>query len=305
MTNEYEILRQLASGSPVDDTAENRARAAEFGLEIHSTEYGLTLSTPLELLDPTRLYNAISPAAHACLSRLDLHWSIDSTNTYMMELGRAADFHGHICMAEQQTAGRGRRGRNWVSPFGKNIYLSLGWVMPQDRAIDGLSLAVGTAVASAVSSLSDVSVRLKWPNDILINGGKAAGILIEIASGPGPDRKLVVGVGINLQISSADAGSIDQPWSVIDGVSRNELAAGLISELVAVLQQFTEHGFEPFRERWLAFDAHVGQEVKLIASDKTTIGVSRGVDPSGHLILETSEGTKVFNAGEVSLRAVQ
>lgn len=305
MTDEFEILRQLASGACVDDTPENQLQADQFGLEFIQRAEGIALAAPLELLDPARLFKALSPVAHQRLSRLDLHWTIDSTNSYVMNLGRSDDFHGYVCVAEQQTSGRGRRGRNWVSPFGKNIYLTLGWVMPHHRSIDGLSLAVGTAVVAAIRSVSEVSVQLKWPNDILINGGKAAGILIEIAAGPGADRRLAIGIGINLQLSGKDAGTIDQPWSVIEGVSRNALAAALISQLVVVLEEFAELGFEPFRERWQSCDAHYGQEVRLIASEKVTVGVSRGVDASGHLVLETSEGEIAFNAGEVSLRSMQ
>jgi BirA family biotin operon repressor/biotin-[acetyl-CoA-carboxylase] ligase len=164
---------------------------------------------------------------------------------------------------------------------------------------------VGTGVAAAIKSVSDADVRLKWPNDVLIASGKAAGILIEIAGGAGVERRLVIGVGINLQLSHSDVGSIDQPWSVVEGVSRNKLVAALISELVAVLEKFSQQGFEPFEAPWAQLDAHLGKEVRLIANDRETVGISRGVNRAGNLLLETSEGEQVFNAGEVSLRAAQ
>ena len=305
MNTDFEMLRQLALGDAVDDTKENRLLAETFGLELLENDGKIQNPVPLELLDPEFLYQEIAPAAHQSLSRLDLHWTIESTNTRVMDLGRSTEFHGYACLAEQQTAGRGRRGRNWVSPFGKNIYLTLGWVMPSERSIEGLSLAVGTGVAAAIQSVSNTEIQLKWPNDVLIGAGKAAGILIEIAGGTGQERRLVIGVGINLQLSHQDAGSIEQPWSVVEGVSRNRLAAALISELVTVLEKFSQQGFEPFQAPWARLDAHFGQEVRLIANDRETVGISRGVDASGNLLLDTAEGKKTFNAGEVSLRATQ
>jgi BirA family biotin operon repressor/biotin-[acetyl-CoA-carboxylase] ligase len=302
MTDEYEVLRKLAGGAEIANTPENRVLTDQFGLETVIKGDCLGLLEPLELLDPDVLYSEITGASHEHLSRLDLLWTTESTNSHVMSFGKSSEFHGYVCAAEQQTAGRGRRGRSWISPFGKNIYLTLGWLMPSDRSVDGLSLAVGTAVVAAIQSVSTASVQLKWPNDVLISGGKAAGILIEIASGPGPERRLVIGVGINLQLSSTDADSIDQPWSVIEGVSRNKLAAALVSELVSVLRDFTSNGFWQFKARWESLDAHFGQSVRLIASDKATVGLNRGVDSSGQLLLETPEGLLSFNAGEVSLR---
>jgi len=303
MTNEFDILRQFAQGEHLSDTEKHRELAGRFGLTCTSDGAGIYLEPPLELLDPKLVQGTIAPAAQQHLSRLDVHWTLDSTNSYVLNLSNSAEFHGYVCLAEQQTAGRGRRGRHWVSPFGKNIYLSLGWVLQLDQPVEGLSLAVGTCVAEAIRSVSPAKVSLKWPNDILLEGGKAAGILVEFAGGVATERRLVVGVGINLALSSEEAGGIDQPWSVVEKVSRNQLVAALVSELATGLDTFSQTGFSSFRDSWQALDAHAGLNVSILANDTVQTGISRGVTASGNLILETSEGRKVFNAGEVSLRA--
>ncbi|MFT7244836.1 MAG: BirA family biotin operon repressor/biotin-[acetyl-CoA-carboxylase] ligase [Candidatus Azotimanducaceae bacterium] len=302
MTNEFDILRQFSLGDHLSDIEKHRDIVDRFGLRCVSDGINIYLENPLELLDPELLRGAIPAAAQQHLSRLDIHWTLGSTNSYVLNLSSSSEFHGYVCLAEQQTAGRGRRGRHWVSPFGKNIYLSLGWLMPTDQPIEGLSLAVGTCVAKAIGSVSETKVNLKWPNDILLEGGKAAGILVELAGGSDAGRRLVIGVGINLALSREDAGLIDQPWSVVEKVSRNDLVAALITELATGLSTFSRTGFSSFRESWQALDAHAGLEVSILASDSVQTGISRGVNASGNLILETSEGRKIFNAGEVSLR---
>ncbi|MGK0339919.1 MAG: BirA family biotin operon repressor/biotin-[acetyl-CoA-carboxylase] ligase [Candidatus Azotimanducaceae bacterium] len=302
MTNEFDILRLFAQGEYLSDTEKHRELVARFGMKCASDGEKIYLETPLELLDAELVREAISSPVQQDLSRLDIHWTLDSTNSYVLNLSNTADFHGYVCLAEQQTAGRGRRGRHWVSPFGKNIYLSLGWVMPLDQPVEGLSLAVGTCVAKAIRAVSPTKVSLKWPNDILLDGGKAAGILVELAPGVAAERRLVIGVGINLAMSAEDAGPIDQPWSVVERVSRNELVAVLIEELATGLSTFSQSGFSSFRDSWQVLDAHAGLEVSIVANDFVQTGISRGVTASGNLILETSEGQKVFNAGEVSLR---
>jgi BirA family biotin operon repressor/biotin-[acetyl-CoA-carboxylase] ligase len=305
MTDQYDILRKIARGEAVSNSKLHRRLVDEFGLEVTIDGDDLRLETPLELLDPDSLLKLIKPAAQSKLSRLDIHWSLDSTNRYVLDLATSTEFHGYACLAERQTSGRGRRGRYWVSPFGKNIYLSMGWTLPADQPLDGLSLAIGACVAKAITSVSQVKVSLKWPNDILLNGGKAGGILVEIASGDASTRRLVIGVGINLSLSSNDAGAIDQPWSVIENVSRNELAAALVTEISMGLEGFSQLGFEPFRSAWQALDAHEGQEVSIISNNSAQTGISLGVNESGNLMLETSEGIKAFNAGEVSLRSAK
>lgn len=304
MSDPYILLRDLAENGKVQATDSLLSLLGEFNLAYVSEGESVQLRQDLELLEPELLNSFISDSAKQCLSTLDLHWTLDSTNTFLMERSADSNFHGYVCLAEQQTAGKGRRGRPWVSPFGKNIYVTLGWSIDAHTPIAGLSLAVGTCVARAIRSVTDISVQLKWPNDILLDDGKAAGILVELAGGNQQSKQVVVGVGINLALSNEDSLQIDQPWSVIGGASRNRLAAELINELSAGLTRFVEAGFVSFQEEWLALDAHANQQVRILSHDRTIEGTSRGVDHQGNLILDTEQGRQTINAGEVSLRSI-
>lgn len=304
MENYQQFITRLAAGETLPDESSVHQVIKDYGLEAKQTSDGWQLEQPLELLNPKTLESLVTDAAKLELSTLDLHWSLGSTNTFVQNLSLEANFHGYACMAERQTAGKGRRGRNWVSPFGKNIYLSVGWKIPTSVSLDGLSLAVGCAVTRAIKAQNEsVNVALKWPNDILIEGGKTAGILVELASGDTGFHHLVVGIGVNLHLSNADSAYIDQAWNVVQQVSRNKLAASLLSELVDCLVVFRRDGFAPFQSEWNSLDAFADMEVNLISAGKTETGTARGVDASGHLILDTPSGAKKINAGEVSLRA--
>jgi BirA family biotin operon repressor/biotin-[acetyl-CoA-carboxylase] ligase len=304
MENLQQYLKKLAQGEAVPDSPEVRGLLADYGLDAKNDDGQWQLESPLELLNPKTLESLLTDQAKLELSSLDLHWSLDSTNTFLLNLSHAANFHGYACMAEQQTAGKGRRGRHWVSPFGKNIYLSLGWVMPEGRSLEGLSLAVGCAAARAVKSETDlIDVGLKWPNDLFIEGGKAGGILIELGASKGGVHHLVIGIGINLALSVKDTAGIDQPWSVVAGASRNRLAGTLLSELVACLLTFNSEGFAPFAGEWNALDIFANQAVNLVSAGSTRSGIAQGVDDDGHLLLDLDGQVERINAGEVSLRA--
>ena len=303
MEKQYEIIRQLATGAELQETADVLETAESFGLELVKADGSVQLAQLLELLDPTVLSSAISDPAKINLTSLDLHWSLGSTNTFVLDLSRHEHFHGYVCLAERQTSGKGRRGRHWVSPFGKNIYMSIGWRLPVGRALDGLSLAVGCGCVRAIKSHApDLGIELKWPNDLLINGGKAGGILIELGHGDPDYYHVVVGVGINLTLSETDSQGIDQPWSVIRGVSRNQLVASLVSELSVVLEQFSESGFQPFKDEWNSIDGYAGQEVMILSPSGDKMGIAQGVDGLGNLLLEIDGLTHQINSGEVSLR---
>lgn len=297
-------LRKLALGEEVVDSPEIRDLLADYALDAKQHQGNWKLERPLELLNPKTLESLLTDQAKLELSSLDLHWSLDSTNTFLLDLSHSANFHGYACMAEQQTAGKGRRGRQWVSPFGKNVYLSVGWKIPDERSLEGLSLAVGCAAARAVrSESSQINVGLKWPNDLFIEGGKAGGILIELGASNAGFHHLVIGVGINLALSVKDVAGIDQPWSVVAGASRNRIAGALLSELVACLVVFSNEGFAPFADEWNALDIFADQEVNLVSTGSTRSGVARGVDEQGHLLLDLGDRVERINAGEVSLRA--
>lgn len=262
---------------------------------------------PVELLERERIIEWITGSSRAWLKHLDIFEEIDSTNTHLVDLAQSSDVDGRVCLAERQTAGRGRRGRTWHSPSGRNIALSLGrrFDVPAD-GLRSLSLVVGLAVADAVTSFSIPGVALKWPNDILLGTGKLGGILIELVE-TGDASTVVIGVGLN--VGSADLIRDEIGQSVADvfdaspDVSRNALAARLIDSIVDYGREFERAGFEPMRDAWLSLHAYHDQEVKVLIGKQAIHGVARGVSTSGELEVETADrGLRRFNAGEVTLR---
>jgi len=251
---------------------------------------------------------ALTPAARALLGELDLHQRIDSTNAQAMRRIEAGIGSGLVCVAEQQTAGRGRRGKPWISPFASNIYMSLVWrfaLQPAD--LQGLSLAVGVAVTDALASCGVRGLQLKWPNDILYEDAKLGGVLIELVGDSKGGCHVVVGVGLNVCMPVAEAADIDQRWTDIAAISaalpgRDALLAALLNHLLPLMPDFEARGFAPWRERWLQLDAFSGRQVLVHSGAGAIAGVAAGVDACGDLLLQTDTGLQTLVGGEVSLR---
>lgn len=266
---------------------------------------GYRLQDPIELLDAKQIERMLEQR----LDRLDILLDVDSTNTYLMQ--RAADYMGQRCavLAEKQHQGRGRRGRQWVSPFGKNIYLSLlvsfHGGLP---ALAGLSLVTAIAVERALTRLGIADVGLKWPNDVYLQGKKVAGILLEVTGEYQDHCQVVIGIGLNLSLNERDAASIEQPWAALRAVapdlSRNELAAVLLDELLLAISTFQRDGFAPLQQQWSAADIFHEQAVRIIAPGHEKVGVVKGVNRKGELLLRTEAGMEVISAGELSVRPV-
>jgi len=205
---------------------------------------------------------------------------------------------------------RGRRGRTWVSPYAGNIYLSLSWDFTQGAAaLEGMSLAVGVAVAEALRASGVDGAQLKWPNDILYGGDKLGGVLLEMTGDAAGACQVVVGVGLNVAMPEVAGGAIDQSWTDLrrlcngEPPSRSQLLAHLLNELLPLLAGFEAGGFSPWRQRWQALDAFAGQRVVLSSGERKISGVAKGVDERGALQLETTTGTQPVFGGEISLRA--
>lgn len=280
------------------------------GLELESAKgRGYRLMGGLELLDRTRVLAALSAEAESLLTSLSLLDQVDSTNRLALLEAQNGEGRGYVIAAEQQSAGRGRRGRTWVSPYGRNIYCSAIWEFDGGAAaLEGLSLAVGIAVVKALTSVGARDVGLKWPNDIVWNDRKLAGILLEMTGDAAGRCQVVVGIGINVSMSeSAAARTIDQPWvdvgTVVGGpVSRNVLLGSLLSELLPLLSQFERSGFPHFRNAWSALDRIAGREVCVHLGEQIVVGTAAGVSESGALLVDTPAGRQSFHGGEVSLR---
>jgi len=171
-------------------------------------------------------------------------------------------------------------------------------------ALGGLSLVAGMQVVKTLRQLGVQTVGLKWPNDVILEGGKLAGILVELL--PNKDRvSVVLGIGINLALSKIDTQAIDQAWSVVPEsikLARNQMVAALLNNLIPVLQAFADTGFAPYGAAWQGFNLYQGQAVEVRLGERVIQGIDHGIDASGQLQVLTEEGIQVFNAGEVSLR---
>lgn len=291
---------------------------SELGLGIESARgQGYRLPEPLHLLSQDAILAGLSDVARQRLAALEIHDEIDSTNAYLLERGRrgmaAVDGarlgSAEVCLAERQTAGRGRLGRRWVSPFGRNLYLSILWRYALAPAqLGGLSLACGIAVAQALEGLGVEGVGIKWPNDIHWQRRKLAGLLLEVAGEAQGPSLVVVGVGLNLRLRPTEAAAIDQPWVDLSEVcgehapERNAAAAALIERLVAILSRYADDGLASSLAAWHSLDTYRGEPVTLLAGEQRVRGVYRGVDAQGNLLLEADGGLHTYAAGEVSLR---
>ena len=276
---------------------------------------GYCLSSPISLLDHASINTALNQQTQSLVSNLDIEFSIPSTNSAARQQveqgGIDANYSGHVIFAEQQTAGRGRRGRTWVSPLGRNIYTSTIWRFSAGAsALSGLSLAVGVAIVKALESLGHKGIGLKWPNDLLWQGKKLGGILLEISGDAAGPCHVVVGIGLNVNMSNQQSvtDDIDQPWVDLASLSdqpvdKNAIAAALLNQLIPMLATFEASGFEPLLQDWLDRDAYLGSDIVLTMGADILQGKQVGVNSDGSLCIETADGLRTFNGGEVSLRA--
>lgn len=278
------------------------------GVEVETVRgRGYRLTRPLELLDPALLESEL--AALGCGGRyhIDVRDAVDSTNAVVTTLAAGAGLVP-VSTAERQTAGRGRRGKPWVSPYASNLYFSLLWQFEGGAAaLEGLSLAVGVGLARVVSALDAPDVALKWPNDVHYRGKKLAGILLELQGDPDGRCGVVIGVGVNVSMPGAAAAAIDQEWTDLTTIAlqlpgRNALLARVLAELHAVISGFEREGFAVFRDEWQALDAYADSKVCLRSGDTAIEGVARGVSERGALLLERDGRLEPFSGGELSLR---
>jgi BirA family biotin operon repressor/biotin-[acetyl-CoA-carboxylase] ligase len=305
--------QQLGQELGVSRTAVSKHVKAliEMGLDVFSvTGKGYKLAQPLILLSNNQITANLAKADQDNV--IEIHQILDSTNSYLLRKINQKEEQslkqGQVCIAEYQSAGRGRRGRQWVSPYGSHLYLSYYWQLEQGMsAAMGLSLVVAIAVSDAIKSLYKINVQLKWPNDIYIGGVKLAGILVDLegqASGPSHS---VIGIGINLKMPSASADAIDQPWTDLqshckEDIDRNKLCVALIISLNNRLNQHQEHGLSAMLEQWHAQDVFLNKAVNIITGDRLTPGICRGINNQGALQLEVDGVIKTIYGGEVSLR---
>ena len=272
------------------------------GVDIQSVRgKGYRLAAPLTLLQAEALADSSVPVR--------LLWRTGSTNADALAALQGGDSPPFCIIAEHQQAGRGRRGRDWLSPLGGGICLSLAWRLtvgaPQ---LEGLSLAVGLLVARLLERHGLAGrVQLKWPNDIWVDGKKIAGVLIELAGDLETECDVVIGIGINGRLGEAQLSRIDQPctdYLSATGMlpNRHLLTRELLADLHALLRDFASQGFAPLRSAWQQRDALFGQQVEVHSAGRRVIGVAEGVDDQGALRLRCGDQQVRWQGGEVTLR---
>lgn len=269
---------------------------------------GYRLDKPLDLLMESEIQAVLDDNAGTLISALEIHDQIDSTNRYLVERSQQGAESGLVCFAEHQTAGKGRRGRQWVSPFGSNIYLSILWRFQLGYAgITGLSLAIGVAVIRALKQLGVDNVGLKWPNDIYSEGKKLGGILIEVSGESDGPCVAVIGLGLNLCLPETAAGGISQAWTDLSKITaqtapgRNRLAGTLLNHLLAIVADFESAGIQAYLEEWRNYDCLQDQPATLFIGEQAFTGVISGIDDNGLLLLRGADGkVQAYASGEVS-----
>lgn len=277
---------------------------AEFNIKVHKVRgRGYKLETPISFLDAAEITASMGAVTGWPVI---VHDSLGSTNATAVKLVSEQMPAPFIVVAERQTAGRGRRGRKWVSPFGENIYYSLTLRIDGGmRQVEGLSLLVGLAVLKTLRAAGVQQAGLKWPNDVLVGQRKIAGILLELIGDPADVCHVIVGVGINVNMT--DAAEVDQLWTSVrleTGVqaSRNRLVGELSSNIHAYLVEHQARGFAAFKAEWESNHLWQGRAVDLLTGADAVQGTVLGIDSQGALRLQVGSEERVFSGGELSLR---
>ncbi|CAH8239286.1 bifunctional biotin--[acetyl-CoA-carboxylase] ligase/biotin operon repressor BirA [Vibrio aestuarianus] len=276
----------------------------EWGIDVFRVQgKGYQLAQPLSLLNEDVIQEAVD-------NPVKLFPIIDSTNQYLLEKIDSLP-SGSVCLAEYQANGRGRRGRQWISPFGSNLYISMYWRLEAGMAAAmGLSLVVGVAIVEALERLGFDGVKLKWPNDLYFQDRKLAGILVELTGQAGAAAHLVIGMGMNIFMPENES-SIDQPWASLSQVTdranidRNQLTIAFIQSLDHALRDYEMNGMKDFVPRWNRLDNFIGRKVKLIIGPREIYGTVHGISEHGAVLLQTENGLQSYIGGEISLRKAE
>lgn len=287
----------------------------ELGVSLEaSTHKGYRLAPGVSALSVAGIEGSLPADVREHLESLQVEWTLDSTNTRLLDALPPAAGSAAVLLTEHQTGGRGRRGRAWVAPPGGAVCLSVAWQyaeLPAD--LSALSLIVGLCVVNALHELGVEGVQLKWPNDLVTAQGKLGGILIEMRAEAGGPVHVVIGIGLNVRLDDDARRTIQAAGNVADDIhshrepapGRNIIVAGLLRRLLPALREFPRHGLKPHLSHWNACDALFDHEVSVENAGEITRGIARGIDTHGALLVETPGGVQRFISGEVSVRSMR
>ena len=316
----FRALRRLADGrfhsgeAMARDLGRSRAtlsealkRVDEMGVELFSVRgKGYRLAQPLEFLDAALLRARLERSR----VRVQVVDQVESTSTQLLQMAAAGAASGTCLAAEWQSAGRGRRGRSWVSGLGASLTFSLLWRFERGVGhLGGLSLAIGLSVARTLRALGVARAQVKWPNDVVCDFRKLAGVLVETSGEMQGPSVAVIGIGVNYRLGDAVLERIDQPTTDVlrcaeQAISRNELLAALLADLAGVLARFEREGFAPLRAGWRALHAFEGRTVRVLPPHEPPYE-AQVVDVAGDgaLVVKARDGKLVpLSSAEISLR---
>lgn len=278
------------------------------GLEVDAVRgRGYRFRRALSLLDREQIFQGLEMQSKTRLAACEVHEILDSTNEVAKSYQLNSRQPAAVVFGEYQTAGRGRRGREWISPYAHNLYFSIAHRFDLAMSdLAGLSLAAGVVLAEQLRVLGVPGVGLKWPNDLYCSGQKLGGILLEVSGEAAGPVTAIVGVGVNLAANASMHARINQPFTHLEAVGvvidRSELATILVQALLDACERYANDGLKPFVERWRALDIHADQRVSLESAAGRICGIAKGIDESGGLLLDAGQGVQAHHAGEVSLR---
>lgn len=269
---------------------------------------GYRLEQAIDFIDQDCLAAQLARDSELDPRRVEVLDQVDSTSTRLLNWSNSDDIHGRVCVSEFQSAGRGRHGRRWHGARYRNVMLSLAWLWTgQPAKVAGLSLSIGVAVGRVLSQLTSASIQLKWPNDILADEGKLAGILVDVMPPANGPMRVVIGLGVNVNNPPELDHKVDQRVSnlcdsAIGPVSRTRLAGNLVLALAGVLDRFALSGFTADYVQWNALDAFRDKPVMAVINGVTVNGKGRGVNQDGsYAIIDQHGHLYSATAGEVQL----
>lgn len=275
-----------------------------YGVAVDSIKgKGYALPVACELIDGKEIKKRIKPEK----ADISVFESIASTNDYLKSFKQAKQ--PKICFAEEQTQGKGRLNRTWASPFGKNIYFSCLYPFQKDVSeLSGLSLVTGIAIVKALKDVGMTqAIGVKWPNDIMYENKKMAGVLIEIQAESHSVSQVIIGMGVNVNMLNDPTQSITQEWTSFAKVTgkiinRNKICAALIVQLLQELKRFDSEGFVSYIDEWMQIDYLANRYITVKNNNEKITGIMVGINEQGHLLLRLANGVvRAFSSGDTSI----